>query len=47
MTFKVSAPSAEHLRGLTSGLGVMVTGDARSTLPKAGAEITRGDRHSS
>src|SRR5690349_2141493 len=26
MTFKVSAPSAEHLRGLTSGLGAMVTG---------------------
>ncbi len=26
MTFKVSAPSAEHLRGLTSGLGAMLTG---------------------
>ncbi len=26
MTFRVSAPSAEHLRGLTAGLGAMVTG---------------------
>jgi len=26
MTFKVSAPSAEHLRRLTSGLGAMLTG---------------------
>jgi dihydrofolate reductase len=26
MTFKVSAPSAEHLRNLTSGLGAMLTG---------------------
>src|SRR5262245_38909762 len=34
MTFKVSAPSAEHLRGLTSGLGAMLTG--RRTFDKAG-----------
>src|SRR5205809_3650024 len=26
MTFKVSEPTAEHLRGLTSGLGAMLTG---------------------
>ena len=26
MTFKVSGPSAEHLRSLTSGLGAMLTG---------------------
>src|SRR4029078_7648604 len=26
MTFKMSGPSAEHLRGLTSGLGAMLTG---------------------
>lgn len=26
MTFQVSGPSAEHLRGLTSGLGAMLTG---------------------
>jgi dihydrofolate reductase len=26
MTFKVSAPSAEHLRALTSGLGAVLTG---------------------
>ena len=26
MTFKVSAPSAGHLRGLTSGLGAVLTG---------------------
>jgi dihydrofolate reductase len=33
MTFKVSGPSAEHLRGLTSGLGAMLTG--RRTFDKA------------
>ena len=26
MTFKVSAPSAKHIRGLTSGLGAVLTG---------------------
>jgi hypothetical protein len=26
MTFKVSGPSAEHLRGLASGLGAVLTG---------------------
>ena len=26
MTFKVSGPSAEHLRGLASGLGAVITG---------------------
>lgn len=26
MTFKVSGPSAEHIRGLTSGLGAVLTG---------------------
>jgi len=26
MTFKVSPPSAEHLRALSSGLGAMLTG---------------------
>ncbi|MET0623613.1 MAG: dihydrofolate reductase family protein [Pyrinomonadaceae bacterium] len=34
MTFKVSAPSAEHLRSLTSGLGAVLTG--RRTFDKAG-----------
>jgi hypothetical protein len=33
MTFTVSAPSAEHLRGLVSGLGAMLTG--RRTFDKA------------
>ncbi|HEX8439845.1 MAG TPA: dihydrofolate reductase, partial [Archangium sp.] len=33
MTFKVSGPSAEHLRGLTSGLGALLTG--RRTFDKA------------
>jgi hypothetical protein len=33
MTFKVSRPSAEHLRGLISGLGAMLTG--RRTFDKA------------
>ncbi len=34
MTFKVSGPSAEHLRGLTSGLGAVLTG--RRTFDVAG-----------
>ena len=34
MTFKVSAPSAGHLRGLWSGLGAVLTG--RRTFDKAG-----------
>ena len=34
MTFKVSEPSAEHLRGLTSELGAMLTG--RRTFDAAG-----------
>jgi len=34
MTFKVSEPSAEHLRRLISGLGAMLTG--RRTFDKAG-----------
>ena len=34
MTFKVSAPSAEHLRGLWSELGAVLTG--RRTFDKAG-----------
>jgi dihydrofolate reductase len=34
MTFKVSRPSAEHLRGLNSGLGAMLTG--RRTFELAG-----------
>jgi dihydrofolate reductase len=33
MTFRVSGPSAEHLRSLTSGLGAMLTG--RRTFDKA------------
>jgi dihydrofolate reductase len=33
MTFKVSGPSAKHLRGLTSGLGAVLTG--RRTFDKA------------
>ncbi len=33
MTFKVSGPSAEHLRGLTSGLGAVLAG--RRTFDKA------------
>jgi dihydrofolate reductase len=33
LTFKVSGPSAEHIRGLTSGLGAVLTG--RRTFDKA------------
>ena len=46
MTFKVSTPSAEHLRGLWSGLGAVLTGRAPSKSPTAGAAITHGDRRS-
>jgi len=38
MPFKVSGSSADHLRGLTSGLGACSPVDASSTSPKAGAE---------
>ena len=46
MTFKVSQPSADHLHGLISELGAMLTG--RRTFDKAqgGAETTPGDQHS-
>ena len=47
MTFKPSGPSAEQLRGLTSERGAVLTGRRTFTRPKAGAEITRGDQHSS
>ncbi len=39
MTFKMSGPSAEHFRDLTSGLGAVLS-------PTAGAETTLGDQHS-
>ena len=46
MTFKVSEPSAEHLRGLTSGLGAVLTG--RRTFDVAqGWGGNRWDQHSS
>ena len=47
MTFRMSEPSAEHVRGLTSGLGAVLTGRRRSRSPRAGAGTTRGDRRSS
>ena len=47
MTFKVSGPSAEHLRGLCPNSVPCSPVDALSTSPRAGAEITPGDRHSS
>src|SRR5256714_15159110 len=34
MTFKVSEPSAEHLRRLTSGLGAMLTGRRTFDVPR-------------
>src|SRR6188768_1013675 len=47
MTFNMSGPSAEHVRGLTSGLGAVLTG--RRTFDAAGAGVgtTPGDRRSS
>ena len=44
MTFKVSAPSAEHLRSLTSGLGAVLTGRRTFDVAQGWAEITPGDR---
>jgi hypothetical protein len=46
MTFRVSGQSAGHLRGLWSELGAVLTGRARSTSPRAGAETTPGDPRS-
>jgi hypothetical protein len=46
MAFKVSGPSAEHLRGLTSGLGAVLPVGTLPTSPEAATEITLGDQHS-
>jgi len=46
MTFKVSGPSAEHLRGLWSGLGAVLTGRRTFDVAMAGTAITLGDQHS-
>ena len=46
MTFKVSGPSAAHLRGLTSGLGAVLTGRRTFDVAHGWTEITPGDRHS-
>jgi dihydrofolate reductase len=42
MTFKVSEPSAEYLRGLASGLGAVLTGRRTFEVAQGWAEITRG-----
>ncbi len=41
-TFRVSPPSAGHLRGLMAEVGAMLTVGARSSVPTAGAAGTRG-----
>ena len=46
MTFRVSGPSAEHLRVSRPDLVPCSPVDALSTSPKAGAETTLGDQHS-
>jgi hypothetical protein len=46
MTFKVSQPSADHLHGLISELGAMLTGRRTFDKHKGGVETTLGDRHS-
>ncbi len=46
MTFKVSEPSAKHIRDLTSELGAVSPADAPSRSLRAGEGIIRGDRHS-
>src|SRR5437870_8610320 len=46
MTFKVSEPSAEHLRVSRPDLVPCSPADVPSRSPKAGAETTLGDQHS-
>jgi dihydrofolate reductase len=46
MTFKVSEPSAKHFRGLTSGLGAVLTGRRTFDKRQGWAEITPGGQHS-
>ena len=46
MTFKVSPPSAEHIRISRPDSVPCSPADAPSTSPKAGAETTGGDQHS-
>ena len=46
MTLRMSEASARHFRDLTSELGSVLTGHARSRPPQAGAEIMLGGRHS-
>jgi hypothetical protein len=41
MTFKVSGPSAEHLRGLMSELGAMLTGRRTFVIPGVGVTHLR------
>ena len=42
MTFHVSAPSADHLKGLMAETGAFLTVGARSSAPTDGAASTRG-----
>ena len=46
MTFKVSGPSAEHLRGLWSELGAVLTGRRTCDVAHGWNGITLGDQHS-
>ena len=47
MTFKVSQPSAQHLRRLWAELGAVLTGRRTFEVAKGWAAITHGDRRSS
>ena len=42
MTFRVSPPSADHVRGLMAEVGAFLTGRARSRSPTAGTASTPG-----
>jgi hypothetical protein len=42
MTFRVSGPSADHLRGRVAEVGAMLTGRRTSSEPTGGAAGTRG-----
>jgi len=47
MTFKVSGPSAEHLRDLTSGLGAVLTGRRTFDVAQGWGGNHAWDQHSS
>ena len=47
MTFRMSEASAGHVRGVTSGLGALITGRKTFEVADGWGGTTRGDRRSS